>query len=369
LVYVIAWIYSFAVRGINFYLPIHFDEIGLSGFQIGVIYSMLSLAGLISAFHVGVLNDRVKTRTTATIGLFVVLAFYLGLSVSPDFAFLLALFFLFGIGHRIFSLSTDSSVLKNVKKEKGFNFGLYDGMKSFFGASAMLLFGILLQSIGFNVSLLLIAGILIVTVFLVWWIPSVKLHVDPIAMYIKDALNRRTLIFLSMIFIMTLHWGVENTVYTLFLRENLGLSLSQTGFFISIPIIILAAFAIIFGREFDKGKLSEKKLLFLSFIISGFGLVMMAFMTKPILAFIFRVIHEIGDGAFVIFMFVGASSYFPKRRMGGNYGTLILVTVIAQMIGSMIFSPMGDILGYDVPQIIVGLFILLAGFLVFLFKK
>ncbi len=366
--FIIVAISAFATRMLSFFLPLYFDELGFNGFEIGVFFSAMAVAGLVIAFPSGILNDRLDSRILILVGILLTALHLFGLSLSKSFIPVLIFMFIYGIGDRLFKLSTDSYILKKVIDRKGFRYGLYDGIRCIAAAIGIFIGGNLLFN--FKISLLLsVAGLIILlSIPLLRFLPKTDISFQKLNLYISDIMHRRTLIFLSLLFIFTLHWGVESTVYSLFLQENLGLTTAQMGLFMSLPIIGLGAFAIYIGNKYDKG-LSLKKLFFLAFMLSGFGLAMMAITNNVYLSFFFRVIHELGDGAFVVFMFVGASSYFPKVRMGGGYGFVMLVTVISAMVSSLIFSPVGDIFGYHIPHIIVGALVFLAGFFVFLFRR
>ena len=366
--FILVAVYVFANRLLTFYFPLHFDSLGFNGFEIGVFFSLYAVAGLVIALPSGLLNDRLDSKILIFVGILFAAGYLLGLSFATSFILIAFFMFIGGIGDRIFSLSTDSYILKKVNFRKGFRFALYDAIKCFSAASALFIGGRLLFNFKMGVLLGITGALLVLVIPLIKFLPKTKISFQKLNLYVSDIINRRTIIFLSLLFIFTLHWGVEKTVYSLFLRDNLGLNISQMGLFMSIPVIGLGLFSIYIGNKFDKG-LSLNKVLFTAFMLSGFGLTMMALSTNVYISFLFRIIHELGDGAFVVFMFVGVSSYFPKSRIGGNYGFVMLVTVLSSMIGSLVFSPIGDVYGYQVPHIIVGTLIFLSGFMVFLFKK
>ena len=236
------------------------------------------------------------------------------------------------------------------------------------GAVSKFSAGFLLTFFLFNEVLFFLGLFILISIIIIYYLPKTKISFQKVNLYFNDIKHKRTIIFLILLFIFTLHWGVENTTYSLFLKNNLNLSMVEIGLYMSIPIIFLSLFAVLIGHWYDNG-LTHKKIFFIAFILSGFGLFMMALFNDPFISFIFRVIHEIGDGAFIIFMLIGTSSYFPKARIGGGYGFVTLTLVISQMVGALIFSPIGQAYGYHVPHLIVGALIFFSGFLVFLIKK
>jgi MFS family permease len=361
-------IFAFSTRLLSFFLPLHFDNLGFSGFEIGLFFAVFAFAGILSAFHTGLWNDRLDSRKLMIIGIILFSVYLFTLSLTNSLIIILIAFFLGGLGNRIFSLSSDSYILKNVNKRKGFKLGLYDAIKCFSAATAILIAGYLLIKFNFSKMLLFSALIILIPILIIYFLPKTEVSFQEIKLYVKDILHRRTLIFLSLLFIFTLHWGVETTSYTLFLKNNLNLSTLQMGLFMAPPVFGLGLFAMFIGNKYDKG-LSHKNIFLIAFLLSGFGLFMMALFNNPYISFIFRIIHELGDGAFAIFMLVGTSNYFPKARLGGGYGFVMLTVVISQMLGSLIFSPIGQIYGYHIPHLIIGALIFGAGFFVFMFKK
>jgi MFS family permease len=365
---IIVAIFAFSTRLLSFFLPLHFDNLGFSGFEIGLFFAVFALAGIVSAFHTGLWNDRFDSRRLMIIGVVFFSIYLFTLSLTTSLILICIAFFIGGLGNRIFGLSADSYILKNVDKRKGFKLGFYDAIRSFSASIAILIAGYMLITFNFSNMLLISALIILIPIVIISFLPKTQVSFQEIKLYVKDIMHRRTIIFLSLLFIFTLHWGVETTSYTLFLKNNLGLSTLQMGLFMAPPIIGLGLFAIFIGNKYDKG-LSHKNIFFIAFLLSGFGLFMMALFSDPYISFIFRIIHELGDGAFVVFMLVGTSEYFPKARLGGGYGFVMLTMVVSQMLGSLIFSPLGQFYGYHIPHLIAGLLIFLAGFFVFMFRK
>ena len=365
---IIVSIFIFSSRFLGFFLPLHFDNLGFNGFEIGLFFASFAFAGLVSAFHSGIWNDRFDSRKLIIIGLILFGIYLLFLSFNISLILILIAFFIGGLGNRLFDLSSDSYVLKKIIKNKGFKLGFYHAIKCFSSALAIFLGGYLLYYLNFNLLLLFSSIILLFPIILTYYLPKTEVSFNEIKLYFSDIMHRRTIIFLSLLFLFTFHWGVEHTSYTLFLKNNLSLSTLQMGLYMAPPIIGLGLFAIYIGKKYDKG-LSQKNILFIAFILSGLGLFFMAFFNNVYVSFIFRIIHELGDGAFAIFMLTGTSNYFPKARLGGGYGFVMLTIIISQMLSSLIFSPIGHNFGYHVPHLIVGSLLFIAGFLVFLFRK
>jgi hypothetical protein len=117
-------------------------------------------------------------------------------------------------------------------------------------------------------------------------------------------------LFSILIFVLALHWGVEGTGYSPFLKSYFNLSDLQLSLYVSISLFFLAfsGLAIAFLR-FD-ARLNQKIFLF-ALSISGSGQILMV---NPNIyaSLFFRIIHEIGDG------FLGLG-YFKGKRVTIDY--------------------------------------------------
>ncbi|MBN1645485.1 MFS transporter [Candidatus Woesearchaeota archaeon] len=366
--YIMLAVVGLAVHSLTFFIPIYMDSLGFSGFQIGLLYAVMSITGLLFIFFIGVLTDRISARLIAVLGILFIAAQKIGFAYAELFWIVFILFFLGGIGERMYHMAFDTFTLKKIASQKGTKFGVYSFMKSVPGAVGMVLGGYLLYLTDFNIMLLVVGLIVLATLVFVKFIPDTERSVESVRHYFKDFANKRVIFFSILLFIFTLHWGVESTSYGLFLRENLGLSFIQMGWFMAVPILFLGLASVWTGWFIDRDW-SPRLLLFLCFVVSGGGIALMAYFTDPFLSFVFRIIHEIGDGIFAVFVFVGASSFFTKKRIGGNFGMIGLITVLGKFAGSLIFGPMGDAYGYHVPHIVCGLLIAVSGLFLLFFRK
>jgi len=358
--YILVAITLFIQNLIGFYLPLYLDNLGFSGTQIGILMGVSWIPAIIFVFHMGIFTDRLTTKVVAGIGIVVSAMFFFGIGYYTLFGILLIVFFLGGLGNRMFIISMDSMTLKKEHKSKGTLYGIYTAVETISSALGLLVGGYLLYVSNFSLILKLLGVASLLSLILLFKIPKTKKSVNSVVAYLRDFKNPRVIWFSILLFIFTLHWGVEKVAYSLFLRENLGLNYIQMGWYMSIPVIFLAASALWFGKEYDKG-FSSKKLLLFSFFVSGGFLALMALTSNPYFSFVFRVIHEIGDGAFSIVLFTGAATYFKSEKMGGNFGLILLILGLGGFVGSLIFSPLGAAWGYEWPHIICGALVVVSG--------
>jgi hypothetical protein len=142
----------------------------------------------------------------------------------------------------------------------------------------------------------------------------------PIKAYGRNLLRKNTILFSTMIFMIGLHWGVEGTVYSPFLKNNLGLTTMELSLYVSLSLLALAFSALLIGRiPFDL-RLNKR--------------------------------------------------LFEKDSIGGSSALLLAVMTTGQMAGALIFSSMGYRYGLIYPFIAAGTLLTLnAGFARFCFRR
>ncbi|MCJ7682182.1 MAG: MFS transporter, partial [Candidatus Aminicenantes bacterium] len=175
--------------------------------------------------------------------------------------------------------------------------------------------------------------------------------------YRAGLLNRKTIRFAVLIFMVTLHWGAEGTVYSPFLKTRFGLNNLQTSIYISIPLFFMAAAAFAF-RLFRHNLEHNRRVFLLAMLMSGSGLVLMTVQNLPI-SFCFRILHEVGDGLIGASVGVYVSRLFERKSIGGSTGILTVFMTLGAMFGSLIFSTIGYRLGYHIAFIAAGVILLL----------
>ncbi|MBU0530831.1 MAG: MFS transporter, partial [Nanoarchaeota archaeon] len=164
------------------------------------------------------------------------------------------------------------------------------------------------------------------------------------------------------------HWGAESTSYGLFLQNNLGLDIFMVSLYSAFAIIPLALTSYYFGKRIDKKGMNMRNLFAAGLIISG---VFHILHTVPIpwLSFIFRLGHEAGDGIAFIAVFFWISKLFSKNRIGGDSSLMFTVMLLGQVVGSLVFGPLGQLMGYHIPLIISGFTNILCAVLLVIFVR
>lgn len=352
-----------------FFWGIYFASIGLSGLEIGTFFSVNAFASIITILPSGLSNDRFKSKTLISIALIMAAIFYFGMASTTSFPILLILSILIGVSLKIYDSSSDSLFYRTAESAN-FNkdLGIFQSLNYLTISLGIMLTGYMIGSnidyksifIGVAITFLILA---ILGFFI---LPKNDTTKFEIIHYKKDILKKDVLIFLLVITLFAIHFGVEGTSYGLFLKETLHLTSLQTGLYMGLAILPMAISAFIISKKLKNWK--PKNILIFGLLLSGFGHILMTIKIVEI-SFLFRTIHEIGDSAFFFFLYYGVSKIFSMERIGGNTGMINFVSAIGGAVSSAFFGPIGEKFGYDIPIAVSGGTSLLAVIVVISFIK
>jgi len=345
------------VNSILFLIPIHFLKIGFNGWQIGFITAFYAIAPLLFSFPAGWINDRLSITKMIRGALFLVSLSLLLISQINNFLAMAAVFLVLGISNNALDVSTNSLFYKDERQmDQNKKYGSLSFWLALGVASGTFLGGFLTHFADFKVMFYAYAGVMFLVLILSGDIGTEQLSRVTLKEYRLELINRRTVFFMVMIFVLTLHWGAENTVYSPFLKNYFQLNNLQVSLYISLPLFMLAFSALLIGFLKYNARLNKRLFLF-SLTISGLGHILMVNHSLP-LSFIFRIVHEIGDGFLGALIVLYISRLFQKRSIGGSSGILLAVMTTGHMVGSLVFSPLGYRVGLQYPFIISGILLL-----------
>ncbi len=344
----------------TFFLAIHLNKIGINGIQIGSLFAISTLTSILTIIPSGFINDKSKSKNLITVGLLLSYIYFYGLSNFTSFPILSVLFFIGGLGISVYMASIDSLFLKTTKKEEiSKKIGIYQGFNYLFMGLAIISAGYILNAeVSFQelfkyVSYCFLFLIIVSQLIL----PSNKNAKFELIHYKKDLFKPKVLAFIAMIFLFALHFGAEQTNYSLFLENYLNLNKLEIGLYMGLAIMIMAPTAMFLGKKITK--LKAKNVLLFGLLISGLGHILMTIKTVEV-SFLFRTIHEVADACTIFFMFFGVSKLFELERMGGNMGIIHFTSYIGTATGALIFAPIGANYGYHIPFIASGCTTLIA---------
>lgn len=355
-----------------FFMPIYLKGLGFDGLEIGILMGVFSITAIFTYFAVGYANDVLTVRGVLIISLLMLAVFLIGISLTASFFALIILFLIGSIGKDFVRRSLENTALKISEKEKGKKLGTFILIITL-GTTVGLLVGSFIAGVlDFKAAFIALAVLMILTIIPVWGLKNIPVAKIKISEYKSEIFRKKTLLFSALLFIFGLHYGAEYTSYTLFLKESLGLSIFNIGIYMAIPIAIYAITAYYFGKKIDKAW-DHKKLFVAGILMSGIG---HYFMVTPdlLISFMFRVLHEIGDGLFEITKLIWVSLMFSREKIGGSFGFVMTITMLGAFVGSLVFGPLGESMGYGLPLQISGVIIvaealLLGAYLFFIRRK
>lgn len=346
-------IYRYTTHGLAFFWAIYFVKLGFSGYQIGILFAMFAITTLFIPLPTGIFSDRITPKKLILAGLGLVLIELYFASIATSFIAFVCILLIGGIGDNIFKVSTNSlffKILDKKRKERTINWYLSIGYIAI--GTALILNGALLEKISFpillNILTVIIGALGIITLFL----PDTKTFKYQLFQYKQDVFKKETLFFILIIFLFALHFGSEQTSYSLFLRNNLGLSLMQTGLYMGIAVMTMAISVTVASKLIKK--VDIKKILYSGLILSGIGYIIVAYPNTAI-SFPGRIIHEIGDAIMFVFLYNSIAKFFPKARVGGSSSLMTLTLITGLFISSLVSGPLGTAYGYQWPIILSGI--------------
>jgi len=360
---------KFTVNSLFFLIPLYFVKIGLSGVQIGTIVSLYGLAPLLFSFPMGWINDRLSIKAIIRIALIGLAVLFTGLALTQEFLILAAIFLLIGLANNALDVSVNSLYYKdetpgnNTMKYSRYVFWLSLGVAT--GTAGG---GVLAHISRFQTVFFVYAAIMLLANLTLTGVGRGTFENISVKEYRFNLVNPKTLLFAVMIFVLSLHWGAEGTVYSPFLRERFGLNAFQLSLYISIPLFFLSLGALWSGRLKDRPETNRRTFL-IALSLSGMGHILMV-VPNVAISFFFRLVHEVGDGIMGALIVLFISRLFEKRSIGGSSGILLAVMTTGHMVGALVFSTIGYSIGLLYPFVLSGgLLLLNAVYGWFLFRR
>lgn len=352
-IHIINFCRKFTVNSIFFLFPLYLLQIGISGWKIGFVAACYAAAPLLFSFPVGWINDHLSIRSVIRLSLLTLTISFLLIGFVQNFLLIGFLFLVVGLANNALDVSTnnffykDQSHMDQNKKYAIMAFWLSIGI-----AAGTFSGGFLIHFADFRVMFGIYAVLLVIIQMTTGSFGPESFGRITLKEYRKNLFNRKTLRFALMIFILTLHWGAEGTVYSPFLKEYFGLNNLQLSLYISLPLIMLALASLSVGLiRFQPN--TNKRWFLISLVISGLGHILMV-NPNVYLSFTFRILHEIGDGFLGALTVLYVSRLFEKRSIGGSSGLLLTLMTMGNMTGALVFSKIGFTFGLHYPFLISG---------------
>jgi len=343
----------------GFFLTVFFrDELGMDGFRIGLLVAVQAACGLLGAFPTGLANDLVTSRILLSTGLFGQALGLVFLAAAGGFAAALGAVFLWSLSNNLCRLSLDVQILKSPSGSPvARRLGLYHGARFLGLALGTLLAGVFLTRVSFRTALELTAAFSLLLVIATRFMSPTAVGRARLSDYRADLGDRRVIFFTLWLFLFCSHWGAEGTCYPLYLKDGLKLGMAGIGYYMAAEYlcVMLAVLlsAGLFEREPSDADRTLPVLLFCGVILSGAGQALLAATGMP-WSVVFRMLHGLGDGVMMMFMYLGIWRLFPRQRLGGHTGFIAAVSMGGYIAGALIYGSLGERFGYRLPLIISG---------------
>jgi MFS family permease len=356
-VHAVNFIRTMAVTTVAFLAPLRFMTLGFDGVAIGVIVALFASAPIVFAFPTGWLNDRLSMKKVILGGLLAMSLAIVAVGFVRGVVPMAAVFLLLGVANSALNVSINSLYYKDgAEPDSNRKYGRFIGWLSLGPPAGLVLGSVLTRVAGFRTLLWCLAGLAGLAALAVRGLGQEKFAAVTVREYRFTIFNKRTLLFSAFLVLLALHWGTELTVYGPFLRSRFGLSDSGVALYMAGAYLALALGAFLVGRLKDDPR-RNRRLFLLGMALSGAGLVLMT-VGDVRLSFLFRVVHEGGDGLMGAFVVLTISRLFEKKTIGGSAGILTSLQTSGHIAGSLAFSWLGFRAGLQVPMIVAGAILL-----------
>lgn len=342
-------------NALNLFLPVYFQQLGLTGFQTGVYFAFTSAAAILLALPVGVSTDRMSIVKILAVGFTLAAVNKLGFLLTETFSWFCVFALLGSFGARFYGTATQALFFKLAGENNQRQAGWY--MLANFGSSAlgMGLGGWLIEHYDFRTAFLF--GILgnLAMLGITARLPKNDTVTLKLEEYKRAVLQPNVLVLTAIFFFSSLHWGAEQTSYVPFLKENLGLSLWQASLYAGTGLVFVGGGTYL-GAVLVERKLVKDmpRLLFLGFTLGGIFHVLMCVQVVWA-SFLFRCLHELGDGLVFLVYYQGIAKVFKLEKIGGCAAFVSLWTAIGTLLGSLLYGWVGGRFGYEWPLILSGI--------------
>jgi MFS family permease len=354
LIHLINFSRKLTINAVFFLGPLYFLRIGFEGWQIGLVTSLYAFAPLLFSFPTGWLNDRVSIKEVIHAALALLSLLFFLMSRAHHFLPMAFIFLFLGLANNALDVSINNFYYKDetyIDQNKKYSRLVF--WQSLGSAAGPFLGGIVVATWNFPTLFIIFALFLIILQAVVRPLNQVRFEVIPLKVYRTNLLNKKTVLFSIMIFVVGLHWGVEGTVYSPFLKRYFNLTTFDVSLYISLSLLALAFSSFFVGLIKHDIRVNKRLFLF-SMLLSGSGLILMVNPSLS-LSFLFRVIHEVGDGFLGALVVLFISRLFQRASIGGSSAILLAVMTLGHMVGAVVFSSMGFHFGLMYPFFVAGL--------------
>lgn len=340
------------------FLPILLRGYGYSELRVGVVIGVFSVASMLLMVPTGIFSDYFSPKKIVVAGACCINAYFLGLLFSSDFSWLLLSVSIGGAGASALFIVLSSLYLKIMPRGRiGAHVAVYQ-VGSYLGYALGPLLGGTLVSL---YSLKVLIGVA--------WLSSLGLIVLTLCLqdstpirfsfreYGTDMRRPQSLILILGIFVLATHFGVEQTSFTLLMKEKLQFATQYIGYMFAGIGLWMASLVPFMGRLMDY---KQKRLvfLFLGLVVSAVFQIVTGTAESFVGLLAARLLHTTGDTAALLGIGVLTTLFFPEGRLGGSSGLLYVVRTAATFLGAIAAGFLNTRWGYGISFMANGFFVL-----------
>jgi len=333
------------------YVPLYLKSAGFTHLEISFLISLFSFLPLIVVIPFGIFSDRISPKRLVILGFILLSLFSLTIRFGGSFRSLLFLFVMGGLGSSIFLISCSSLYYKLLQGEnQGKKIGFFTAMGNLGYGVGPLMGSLILPATTLPDLFVIIFLMSLPFLGLSFFLLDIKPEPFNFHLYWKDFSRFEVLVVAAITFLVSLHFGAERTTLTLFLKYNARVSEHQMGVIFFCVGITLATIIFSLG-SLRNIHANLKMLFFIGLLLSGIFNIGMLFVDNFPKALTIRLLHVIGDSAYLLAQRIAISRLSPAHRVGGNIGIFDTTTTIGTFVGAFIS---GLLPGYVYPFVLTG---------------
>lgn len=344
------------------YLPVYFQQCGMSDGVIGAVISLFSLATIIIMFPLGALADRLNPKSLFIAGAGCALIFSI---IMPQAHALWAVCMIMLIGGGAISMmliSISALFIKQMGVQKrGAQVAVFN-IGSVLGAGlGGYLCGFLVQSTN-NVSILFKLGMAFGAgaIILGFILPGIRGIPFSILEYKQDMKHAWMWVLIFVVACTASHAGFEHAGYTLLQTDVLGLDAEQVGRAFLYISFWMALVTLLAGKMHDR--LSKPVIMLgVSMIISGIFQAASGYADGFNQFVAIRFLHTFGDSFSTLLVPVVAATIFPGHRIGGTYAFILAVNTSSYFLFANVAGMVNQTQGFVDSFVLSGAILLAAG--------
>lgn len=238
-------------------LPIYTKNLGVSDFQVGLLFATYAIALLLGAIPMGMLSDMFGRKPFVLFGMFAMCGAFVFYAFATTYAMLVVARVLDGVT----AAATWSAGLALLgdrfeESEMGSMMGYAIGAMAVGGIAGPLLGGVLSDAVGYRAPFFAIAGACfaggVVALFL-HEESSARRAIVPAGRMLKNVLGNRTILLASLItLVTTTGLGLLEPTLPLYLKDNFAMSRTQIGIIFGVTMLLYAIASPVSGKLSDR---------------------------------------------------------------------------------------------------------------------